>query len=189
MEFDPAQALDAATRVFWQHGYEATSLDDLLAKMDLSKSSFYQSFGGKSELFQKCLEAYRDSSARHFRSMLDQAPSGKEFLETVLGNVAKCVNDPMGRAGCLLVNTASEFSLRDPQIAALVTNAMARIEDLFYAAVCRAQAEGGIPRSADARSLALFLLTSLSGLQGMARAGACPERMAAVVKVVMNSLK
>src|SRR5262249_35659990 len=123
IEFDPAQALDAATRVFWQRGYEATSLDDLLAEMDLSKSSFYQTFGGKAELFQKCLESYRDSSADHFRSMLDQAASGKEFLETILGNVAKCVDDPMGRAGCLLVNTASEFGLRDPEVAALVTKA------------------------------------------------------------------
>ena len=189
IEFDPAQALDAATRVFWQRGYEATSLDDLLAEMDLSKSSFYQTFGGKSELFQKCLESYRDSNADHFRALLDQAASGKAFLETVLGNVAKCVNDPMGRAGCLLVNTASEFALRDPQIGGVVTRALARIEDLFYAAVCRAQAEGDIPGSADARSLALFLMTSLSGLQGMARAGARPEKIHVVVKVVMNSLK
>ena len=189
IEFDPVQALDAAMRVFWQRGYKATSLDDLLAAMDLSKSSFYQTFGCKSELFQKCLESYRDSSVDHLRTMLDQAASGRAFMETILGNVADRVNDPMGRAGCLLVNTASEFAQRDPQIAALVTKALARTEDLFYAAVCRAQSEGDIPKSADARSLALYLVTSIGGLRGMARAGASPEKIRTVVKVIMNSLK
>ena len=157
--------------------------------MDLSKSSFYQTFGGKSELFQKCLESYRDSSADHVRAMLDQAACGKDFLETIFGSVADGVNEPMGRAGCLLVNTASEFAQRDPQIAALVTKALARTEDLFYAAVCRAQAEGDIPKSADARSLALYLITSIGGLRGLARAGASPEKIRAVVKVIMSSLK
>ena len=166
IEFDPVQALDAATRVFWQRGYEATSLDDLLAEMDLSKSSFYQTFGGKSQLFRKCLESYRDSSVDQLRAVLDQAASGKAFLETIFGNVADGVHDPMGRAGCLLVNTASEFAQRDPQIAALVTKALARTEGLFYAAVCRAQAEGDIPKSADPRSLALYLITSIGGLRG-----------------------
>jgi len=189
IEFDPVQALDAATRVFWSRGYEATSLDDLLVEMDISKSSFYQTFLGKSELFRRCLESYRDASADHLRAVLDQAESGKAFLETILGSVAERVNDPMGRAGCLLVNTASEFAQRDPQIAALVTKALERFEDLFYAAVCRAQAEGEIPKSADARSLALFLMTNLGGLRGMARSGASPEKIRAVVKVIMNSLK
>jgi len=189
IEFDPAQALDAATRVFWSRGYEATSLDDLLVEMDISKSSFYQTFLGKSELFRRCLESYRDASADHLRAVLDQAESGKAFLETILGSVAEGVNDPMGRAGCLLVNTASEFAQRDPQIAALVTKAFERFEDLYYAAVCRAQAEGEIPKSGDARSLALFLMTNLGGLRGMARSGASPEKIRAVVKVIMNSLK
>jgi TetR/AcrR family transcriptional repressor of nem operon len=189
IEFDPAEALDAATRVFWRRGYEASSLEDLLAEMDISKSSFYQTFGGKSELFQRCLDSYRDASVDHLRAILERAPSGKAFLETTLGGVAERVNDPMGRAGCLLVNTASEFAQQDPQIAILVTKALAQIEDLFYAAVCRSQAEGDIPKSADARSLALFLMTNLGGLRGMARAGASPDKIRAVVKVIMNSLK
>ncbi len=86
------------------------------------------------------------------------------------------------------MNTASEFALRDPTIATLVAKALERVEDLFYAAVCRAQAEGDISKTADARSLALFLMTSLGGLRGMAKAGATPEKIRSVVKVIMNSL-
>src|SRR5262245_25179092 len=128
IEFDPAQALDAATRVFWSRGYGATSLDDLLVEMDISKSSFYQTFLGKPELFRRCLESYRDASADHLRAVLDQAESGKAFLETILGSVAECVNDPMGRAGCLLGNTAGGFAQRDHERESWVAQAFVRLE-------------------------------------------------------------
>lgn len=189
IEFDPQQALDAAMRVFWQRGYEATSLDDLLAAMDISKSSFYQAFGSKSELFQRCLESYRDASTDRLRTMLDQAASGKAFLETILNGIADGTKDPMGRAGCLLMNTANEFAQRDPRIAALVTKSIERMEDLLYAAICRAQAEGDIPKKAATRGLALFLIANLGGLRLMTRAGASPEDIRAVGKVILNSLR
>ncbi len=79
IEFDPQQALDAAMHVFWQRGYEATSLENLLAAMDIGKSSFYQAYGSKPELFQKCLENYRDASVDRLRALLDQSASGKAF--------------------------------------------------------------------------------------------------------------
>ena len=189
IEFDPQQALDAAMCVFWQRGYEATSLEDLLAAMDISKSSFYQAFGSKSELFQRCLENYRDASTDRLRTMLDQAASGKAFLESILNGIADGTKDPMGRAGCLLMNTANEFAQRDPRIAVLVTKSLERMEDLFYAAICRAQAEGDIPKKADARSLALFLIANLGGLRLMTRAGASPEKIRTVGKVILSGLK
>ncbi len=188
-EFDSRQALETATRVFWDQGYQGTSLEDLCTAMDLNKSSFYQAFGRKSELFQRCLENYRDTSTDLLRAKLDQAASGRRFIEEVFEGVAGGTKNQMGRAGCMLINTASEFAQRDPRISALVTRALERIEDLFYAAVCRAQAEGDIPRSSDARSLASFLTANLGGLKGLARAGASPEKMRAIVQVIMNGLK
>lgn len=188
-EFDPQHALEVAMRVFWQQGYDGTSLEDLLTAMDLSKSSLYQAFGGKAELFQRCLEHYRDTFSERMRTALDQAPSGLSYIESILAGVAEGTGNPMGRAGCLLINTASEFGQRDPKIAQVVGKSLERFEDLFHAAVCRAQSEQAIPGNADARSLALFLATSLGGLKGMARAGASPEKIRTVVKVIMNSLK
>jgi TetR/AcrR family transcriptional repressor of nem operon len=188
-EFDIRQALEAAMRVFWQRGFEATSLDDLLAAMNISKSSFYQAFGGKAELFQRCLEGYRDTFASQMGAALAESPSGRVYIEAILMGVAEGTSTQMGRAGCLLMNTASEFAQRDPKIAALVSKSLERFENLFCAAVCRAQAEGDIPKTADARSLALFLTTNLGGLKGMARAGASPERIRMVVKVIMSSLQ
>jgi len=123
------------------------------------------------------------------RTALDESSSGIAYIEAILSAVANGTAAQMGRAGCLLINTASEFGQRDARIATLVTKSLERFEDLFYAAVCRAQAEGDIPKNAEARSLALFLATNLGGLKGMARAGASTEKIRTVVKVIMNSLK
>lgn len=188
-EFDPAAALEAALRVFWQRGYDATSLDDLLAGMGIGRSSFYQAFGSKDKLFRRCLTQYRDWCEAQLRELLATAPSGRAFLEKVFHLVSDCNATPMGRSGCLLMNTATEFGQRDPAIARQVNEALGHFEKLFLEAVTRAQAEGDIPKSADARSLALYLATNLGGLKGMARAGASPEKIRTVVKVIMNSLK
>jgi TetR/AcrR family transcriptional repressor of nem operon len=157
--------------------------------MDISKSSFYQTFGSKLDLFQRCLGNYRDSIADRLRTALDQSASGKAFIETILTRVADGLADPMGRCGCLLMNTAKEFAQRDPQVAALVAKSLDRIEDLFYAAVCRAQAEGNIPKDANARSLAFFILTNLGGLSAMTQAGANPEKIRTAVQIIMKGLK
>ena len=164
-------------------------MEDLLSAMDLSKSSFYQAFGGKAALFKRCLESYRDVAADKLGQALENAPSGRDFIESTLRGVAEGTTSPMGRAGCLLMNTATEFAQRDPEIASLVARSLQRFEELFYDAVRRAQREGDIPTTADARGLAQFLATNLGGLKAMARAGAEPSKIRTVVAIVMNALR
>ena len=176
-------------RVFWMRGYDATSLEELLQAMGIAKSSFYQTFGSKPELFQRCLCQYRDMSAKQLQAAFATAPSAWDFLRTTLESVADGTSKTLGRAGCLLMNTASEFGQRDPQVSGTLSEAMVRMEGIFLKAVERCIAEGSIPSSADPGSLALFLTTNLGGLKGMARAGASPDAMRRVVNVVLSALK
>lgn len=188
-EFDQHEALEAAMQVFWMRGYDATSLEELLQAMGIAKSSFYQTFGSKPELFQRCLCHYRDMSAKQLQAALTTAPSAWDFLRTTLESVAESTGKTLGRAGCLLMNTASEFGQRDPEVSGTVSEAMVRMERIFLKAVERCIAEGSIPSSADPRSLALFLTTNLGGLKGMARSGASPDAMRRVVNVALSALK
>lgn len=188
-EFDQHEALEAAMRVFWARGYDATSLEELLHAMGIAKSSFYQTFGSKSELFQRCLRHYCDLAARQLQSALAASPMAWDFIRTTLECVADDTGTEFGRAGCLLINTASEFGQRDPAISCTVSEAMRRMESIFLKAVQQGIAEGSIPPSADANSLALFLTTNLGGLKGMARAGSAPEAMRQVITVILSALK
>src|SRR5690242_5678502 len=106
LSFDPDAALDAAMEVFWSHGYEATSLQDLLKAMKLSKSSFYQAFGGKKELFLRCVARYRQKIGQGLTTLVENAASGRDIIEKVLVNAAAEARRPADfRRGCLLMNT------------------------------------------------------------------------------------
>ena len=189
LEYDPEKELDAAMNVFWSRGYEGTSLHDLLTATGLSKSSFYQAFSSKHEAFQRALSHYCDALTMRLREKLQSADSGWDFIESVLlsaAGEARGANDPRG---CMIVNVATEFSTRDTRITALVAEGVKRVAQIFIAAVKRAQDEGRIAIDKDPNLLGRYVLSSLSGLRTMVKAGSSHGASAALVAVIMTALK
>lgn len=187
-EFDAEQALDAAMHLFWRQGYEATSMQNLLEAMNLSKSSLYQTFGGKHELFQQCLRQYRNLMTTGFRQELDVAASGREFIEDFFMSLVDKMKDPANRIGCLVMNSASELAQRDEEIAKAIKLGTESFIKVFHSAVIRAQQEGAISKSKDAQSLAHFLMSNLAGFNAMAKAGASQSVLKNIVKEILRSL-
>ncbi len=187
-EFDTEQALEAAMKYFWIHGYESTSLHDLLKVMHLSKSSFYQTFSSKHELFQRCISHYQDSLKDSMMSNLNQSDSARKFIEGTFYSVADEAGKPGGKQGCLLMNTASEFAQRDPVIAGLVSVGTEKLNKVFLSAVKRAQSEGEIPQDNDSRALADYLISSMSGLKTMVKAGMSRKTTRNIVEVTLKVL-
>lgn len=171
---------------FWSKGYEHTSMQDLLTAMNLSKSSLYQAFGSKQRLFQRCLARYSDQFAAQLRQGLADAPSGWRFIEDFLHSVLK---DAGGAPrGCLVMNTASEFGQSEPEVAQDVAQSIGRFRALLQAAVERAQREGDIAPERDARILASYLVSSMSGLKTQAKAGADAETLKGIIAVILRAL-
>lgn len=189
LEYDPAEALNAAMQAFWCRGYEGTSLQDLLTATGLSKSSFYQAFNSKHEAFQQAIAHYRDSLTTRLREKLRTADSGWAFIESVLlsaADEARATDDPRG---CLFVNVAMEFSGRDARIRELIADGVKRVTQIFIAAVKRAQREGSIPAEKDPNILGRYLLSSLSGLRAMVKAGNSHRAIREIVAVILTALK
>lgn len=189
LEFDPDTALEAATQLFWRQGYEATSLQDLLDEMQLSKSSFYQAFGSKHALFGRCIDHYRDSLARGMQQQLEAAPRAWDFIAGMLTSVARETRGGDARRGCLVMNTASEFGQSDPEVAARVKAGTARFRKVFLQAVKRAQAEGDIPADRDPALLADYLVTNMSGLRTLTKAGASAAAIRRIAGVTLSALR
>lgn len=188
LEFDREEVLEQALHLFREKGYEAASLRDLLDVMELSKSSFYQSFGSKHELFQRCINRYRRDVAGGMSHDLQHAAKGRQFIEQTIRCIAERAAAPDGRWGCLVMNAAGEMAPRDAVIADLVAEGALQFEDVFHTAVERAQGEGDIPEGKNPRVLARYLVSSRSGLQAMARAGASAEALNEVAEVVLSAL-
>ncbi len=189
LEFNPEHALDAAMEVFWCKGYEATSLADLLAAMHLSKSSLYQTFGGKQELFQKCLLRYQDRFARELTVQLNHAPSGLQFIRSVFEWVASTAQEPAGAKGCLVANSANEFGQRDPVFAKPIAQGLHRLEAIFTAAVKRAQQEGDVAAGVDRTALASYLVSSMTGLRTLIKSGLDTRSAGAMVPLIMKAVR
>ncbi len=174
--------------LFWAQGYEHTSMQDLLTAMNLSKSSLYQAFGGKQQLFRQCVGRYADQFAGRLRAGLASAPTGRRFIEAFLNSVLEDVNGTSEPRGCLVMNTASEFAQSEPEIAQDVARSIERFRAVLQAAVERAQREGDIAPERDAQTLANYLVSSMSGLKTQAKAGADAATLKGIIAVVLKAL-
>lgn len=188
LEFDPLLAQQRAMELFWCRGYEATSLQALLEAMDISKSSFYQAFGSKHELFERCLAAFRERQVERMSAALDKAPSGLTFLRDVLRSVAFEAQGETPPKGCLIMNTATEFSGRDAIVAKLVEEGTCQFASVFQAAIERAQADGEIAIEKDAEILSRYVVSAMSGLKTMAKAGLSATTIEQLADVSLNAL-
>jgi TetR/AcrR family transcriptional repressor of nem operon len=187
-EFDRDRVLDAAMHLFWQKGYEATSLTDLLRTMGLSKSSLYQAFGSKHELFESCITRYKNMLVADMQTALDNAGSARRFIEQVFYAVAAETKNSETRRGCLVMNTASEFSQRDPTVARRITASTRAFSKVFATAVKQAQGNGEIPTDRDPNVLASYLVSSMTGLRTMVKAGASARKVTDIARVILTAL-
>jgi TetR/AcrR family transcriptional repressor of nem operon len=187
-EFNATEALEQAMEVFWAKGYEATSLQDLIGAMEISKSSFYETFGSKRDLFLSALGHYIDTMTESVVKLLDEEPSGKLAIEKLFRIIMEMETASGEVRGCFLCNCAVEISQRDSDAAVYVARGMDRIEEAFYRAVVRGQEAGEISAGRDPRALARFLVSSENGLIVMAKANRGGEAMADVARTVLSAL-
>jgi TetR/AcrR family transcriptional repressor of nem operon len=189
-EFDTTRALEQAMRVFWAQGFEATSLCDLLGAMGLSKSSLYETFGSKHELYLAALDHYnRTVTATHVATVIAAHDSPKAGIAAVFeGLIDSMLKSQGGCCGCFVTNSAVEVAPRDPAAARRVCNGLDHVESAFCEALGRARAAGEISDDRDPQALARYLNSSLNGLMVMAKAR--PERGALndVARIVLQAL-
>ncbi|WP_438957502.1 TetR/AcrR family transcriptional regulator [Porticoccus sp.] len=188
-EFDIDRTLESATRQFWAVGYEATSLQDLLRVMRLSKSSLYQTFGNKQQLFIQCLDHYRKSMVVQLEEKLAANNSAKGFLREFLEDIVAEAQQKTGRKGCLLVNTANELSHRIPEVQLAVAEGAGAVLKVFHRAMELAVEQGDIASSASLESLVNFYFSGASGLRTMVKAGVDKRELEPVVALIMDSIK
>ncbi|PZG12255.1 TetR/AcrR family transcriptional regulator [Nonomuraea aridisoli] len=186
-EFDPDTALQQALELFWERGYEATSMADLVERLGIARASIYATFGGKRELYLKALERYIEQSdvVEPLSQPGPALPAIRAFLDAY---VAECLADEL-RRGCMVVNTAVEFGSRDPVVSRKIVASWAEMEAVLAGALVRARAQGEIPVGKDPHALARFLLVLVQGVRVLGRADPDPRRLRDAVDQAMNAVQ
>ncbi|MGW0251602.1 TetR/AcrR family transcriptional regulator [Nocardia goodfellowii] len=187
-EFDPDTVLERALELFWERGYEATSMADLVRHLGIAKASIYATFGSKQEFFGKALRRYLDISDPQIMNELSQPGPVVPAVRALVWRYATEAAEDERHLGCLVVNSAVELAARDRGVARLVEASWAHLETTLTAALLRARAQGELPADADPRALARFLLVFLQGVRVLERTPDAGVRLRDAARVAVSVL-
>jgi TetR/AcrR family transcriptional repressor of nem operon len=187
-QFDPAIALRRAMELFWEKGYEATSIQDLVEGMGINRFSLYDTFGGKRDLFFAALLRYEEEQSTPLLQGLEEGPGGMDSIRRFFDLTLARLTGPAGWWGCFMVNTAVELASRDREAARLVQDFLLRLEEALYAALVRARTAGEVGSVVPARALARHLTNTIVTLSVRARTGTSLKEMRQQVELSLSVL-
>jgi TetR/AcrR family transcriptional repressor of nem operon len=187
-QFEREDVLEKAMQAFWDHGYCATSMADLVEVTDLKPGSLYAAFKSKEGLFLAALDHYGERSVARVERALAEAGSPLEGIRGYFRQLAKDATDPQAKSGCFLVNTVLELARQDEAVQKRVNRHLGAIETLFRHALEAAQANGELSPDKDPKALAAFLMTNIWGLRVLGGTGPAPGRARAIVNQLLKSL-
>ncbi len=186
-EFDPEEVLDRVVALFWSKGYEATSVSDIVEATGLNKSSLYNAFGPKEELFQTAIQRYVAMRHEMLHSMLRDGSAGLDDIEAFLVFAREQIDGEMGANGCLAVNTSTELGGREPAVDKMSVEYRDEIRTSFRAALDRAAAAGEIDRER-APTYAEVLIAFVLSMSVFARGAATTDEIDAQFAAIRSTV-
>jgi AcrR family transcriptional regulator len=183
--FDPDEALERALEVFWQKGYEGTSLTDLTKAMGINKPSLYSTFGNKEELFLKAIELYENRPCGFFMPALAQ-PNLYSVVEALLKGAALSLADKSHPQGCVVVQGALACSEENSSIKKALIKRRLEGEDAVRARLEQAVLAGEMPNGYSATVMARYLMTLLNGMTIQSTNGATAEELMEIAEFSLS---
>ena len=185
--FDKEAALEQAMHLFWEHGYEATSLAQLKVAMGgLSASSFFAAFGSKEALFRAALDRYLRTHGQVMAPLQDPGLPPREAIERALRGSARMQTDAAHPPGCFVVLSTANSSPENRHLQDLLAAERARNRAGLRACVERAISDGELRADTDPAALAAVFDTVLVGLATQARDGVTLAALDAGISAVMG---
>ncbi|MGO3910775.1 TetR family transcriptional regulator [Huaxiibacter chinensis] len=171
--FDREAALDKAMTLFWQHGYEATSLSDLVEATGAKAPTLYAEFTNKEGLFRAVLDRYISRfAAKHEAQLFCEEKTVEQALLDYFTAVATCFTSKDTPAGCFMINTSATLAASSKEIAKTVKSRHAMQEETLTAFLTQRQSRGELPAHCHPQELAQYLNCILQGMSISAREGA-----------------
>lgn len=174
-QFDTKDVLDKAMRTFWKHGYEATSMQDIVDCTGINRGSLYATFGDKRALFLAALRTYDEHMCGELLGDLEARYRPREAIRHLFLAFAAKVAESGGSDGCFLTNTALELASHDKEVAKIVADGQKEVETFFVRTIKNGKARGEIAAHVSPADTARGLLSSLIGLAVLARSR--PEKL------------
>jgi TetR/AcrR family transcriptional regulator, transcriptional repressor for nem operon len=174
-EFEESVVLQKAMELFWQQGYEKTSMSDLVEHMGIHRRSLYDTFGNKHTLFLKTIEFYHKLIKDKIQAGILHAETAKQAIHFIFDFMIEGYEDRPW--GCLIVNSATEMALRDKEVEEKTEEAFMQTEQLLADLVRKGQQTGEFSCDYDPEVLAEILQNTLLGIRVLLRTSASKEKL------------
>jgi TetR/AcrR family transcriptional regulator, transcriptional repressor for nem operon len=161
--FDEQEALNDATILFWEKGYNATSTDELIRAMGLQRGSFYHTFGSKKDLFINAFMQYERTSFDELRRQLSASKKPMDVIKSIFYTLANCSLEEHNK-GCFAGNTITALSNIDAELTEIANNHLKNMENIFFEQIKASQISGELTTKTDARLLSMSLINLWNGI-------------------------
>lgn len=187
--FDTEHAIEQAMLLFWERGYEATSMADLSAAMGLKPPSIYAAFGNKEALFKCCTEYYAQNIGTYAARALEEEPTVAKALNRYVSEAIKAFSGENKPKGCLLVSGATNCSKSGAGAQDLLAGYREGSEAAIAARIRRGIEQGDMPTDTDPDMLAKYLSVLIQGLAAQSRDGAASHALDRVAEFALGQIR
>lgn len=161
VEFNEAEAIQKAMEVFWEKGYNGTSLRDLTDAMKINSSSLYNTIGDKQELFVRCVKHYTDIRKKDLQKRIDNSASPLAVLVEYINDAVSVIIN--GANSCMAVKTAFEVATNDQRIKDILKADNDYSYQFLYSLIAKAMEKGEIADEEDPQLLADYFISTWTG--------------------------
>ena len=186
-EFDKETALDVAMRLFWERGYEGTSMADLSLAMGIHPSSIYAAFGDKQELFALAATRYADVLAQYMVKALEQ-PTLRQFILAAFDNTVEFLGSKGHPSSCFTLTGAISCGLDREPAKILMREMRLQNEAAIKARLLKARRAGEFPEGENVDDYTRYLSSLLSGLAIQAANGSTRAELKRTANVALRHL-
>jgi len=187
-QFCEKEVLNKAVELFWEKGFHATSMQDLVSHLGINRASLYDTYGGKQALFDKAFEQYRKTSQDFIQQIFERESSVKKgFSKLFTKAIEETIND-VCKKGCFVVNTTTELVPNNENVQQTLTDNYQGMVALFSDYIQKGIASGELPNSKNAQELALTLFALYNGIRVLAKVETDPNKLGSIVNSGLSVL-
>lgn len=186
--FDETEVLEKALMLFWEQGYNATSIQDLVDHLGINRASIYDTWGDKHGLYLETLKHYRKFTSTHLLEKLRSNRSAREIIKDFLYDIVQDSVSDQTRKGCFLSNSATELANCDQSVHAMFSENRVKMEAVLNELIKEGQEHGEFSDKHSSESYARFIFNTAGGLRILAKGTISEIEMNEVVDVALSAL-
>ena len=185
---DKENGLAVAASLFWEHGYEGTSIAQLTSAMKITAPSLYATFGSKEALYQQALDYHIQKITQRRLEVLQQAGiSAYDAVKFYLYDAADSMTNPNQPRGCMISTAVLQHAEENQAVAQSVAKRRDDAIHLMKSRLDRAVTEGELAADTDTESLSRFYLAIVQGMSAQACDGACNQRIKRLIDIALTA--